>query len=411
MQTTTDSALGKNFIQGGDVWRAPLVFSDSNARSSYQLATHKKIAAFAKDYFDYTVKIFYSIQNMTPALRFSPQNHVAMKIPQTHLAIVLALGFSALFSPIARSEETTLPPDKNGRPQIVGQDADGNLIDNRPGSGVVPDFADVAYGEHARQKYDVFQAPGNGPRPFVFFVHGGGWQRLDKALIRKNRLTQKILDSGISIVSANYRYSSQATYPSMILDAARALQDVRHNAAKYNLDPKRVAGFGGSAGATTVLWLALNDDLAKPDSADPVARESTRLQAVAAVSAQTTLDPKVMKEWVGGNPYNGMLPAAFGVKDGKTFEDPEIQKLVADASVINKVSSDDPPVLLNYTGKDEDIPDKESGGLLLHHPRMGKKMLAALKEAGVEVSFMGYAGEKEGPHPEEIDFFVTHLQP
>ena len=99
-------------------------------------------------------------------------------------------------------------------------------------------------------------------------------------------------------------------------DAARALQTIRSKAKEWNLDPKRVGATGGSAGACTSLWLALHDDLADPKSSDPVARESSRLTCAAVSGAQTSLDPKELREWIPNAIYGGH---AFGfAQKGRT---------------------------------------------------------------------------------------------
>jgi len=44
-------------------------------------------------------------------------------------------------------------------------------------------------------------------------------------------------------------------------DCARAIQFLRSKAARWNIDPKRIAATGGSAGAGISLWLGFHDDL------------------------------------------------------------------------------------------------------------------------------------------------------
>ena len=51
------------------------------------------------------------------------------------------------------------------------------------------------------------------------------------------------------------------------------------------------------------------NNLADPKNEDPVARESTRLWCVAAIRAQTTLDPQQMKAWIPNSKYGAH---AFG---------------------------------------------------------------------------------------------------
>src|SRR6185295_17550271 len=106
-----------------------------------------------------------------------------------------------------------------------------------------------------------------------------------------------------SVVSVEYRFVPQAQAAGVkppvewpLRDAARALQFVRSKAVEWNLDKKRIGATGGSAGACSSLWLAFHNDLADPKSADPIARESTRLWCAAVLGAQTSLDPRQLKE-------------------------------------------------------------------------------------------------------------------
>lgn len=170
-------------------------------------------------------------------------------------------------------------------------------------------FADVHYGAHPRQVLDFYRAEGTGPRPVVFYLHGGGWMEGDKANVGK-RDVAGLLSAGISVVSINYRYVSQAKEAGItppvrwpMEDGARALQFVRSKAVEWNLDKNRIAGSGGSAGAFTVLWFALHHDLANPAATDPVARESTHFYCVALDGVQTTLDPRLMREWTPNSLY------------------------------------------------------------------------------------------------------------
>ena len=91
---------------------------------------------------------------------------------------------------------------------------------------------------------------------------------------------QALLDAGISCASINYRLLPASTYPVIFEDAARAVQFLRTQAAQWNFDPTNIAAGGTSAGASMALWLAFQDDMAQPQSSDPVARQSTRVTSV-----------------------------------------------------------------------------------------------------------------------------------
>lgn len=164
-----------------------------------------------------------------------------------------------------------------------------------------------------------------------------------------------MLKAEISVVAINYRYVSQAVVAGIrppvkapLHDAARALQFVRSKAAEWNLDKSRVGAAGGSAGACSSLWLAFHDDLAEPKSKDPVARESSRLACAAVTGAQTTLDPKQMKEWTPNSRYGGH---AFGLPKFTDFlaGREKILPWIAEYSPYALVTPDDPPVWLIYS--------------------------------------------------------------
>ena len=179
-----------------------------------------------------------------------------------------------------------------------------------------PTVADFAYGtDSERQKFDFWQAESDEPTPLVLLIHGGGWRNGDKSGYGTGAI-QPYLDAGISVASINYRFIDQAMEQGVeppvkacLHDAARALQTIRSKAKEWNLDPTRVGATGGSAGACTSLWLALHEDLADPDSSDPIARQSSRLTCAAVSGAQTSLDPKQLREWIPNSIYGGH---AFG---------------------------------------------------------------------------------------------------
>jgi acetyl esterase/lipase len=61
------------------------------------------------------------------------------------------------------------------------------------------------------------------------------------------------LDAGISVAAINHRYSTQAIAPAPFKDSARAVEFLRSQGKDWNIDPKRFAATGGSAGALISL--------------------------------------------------------------------------------------------------------------------------------------------------------------
>lgn len=275
-----------------------------------------------------------------------------------------------------------------------------------------PTFASVRYGDHPRHILDFWKAKSDKPTPVAFVIHGGGWQGGSKERLQRFADAKALLDAGISVVACNYRYVKQAVelgikppVKAPLHDAARALQFVRSKAKEWNIDKQRIGAAGGSAGACSSLWLAFHDDLADPDSDDPVARESSRLWCAAVTGAQTTLDPKQMKEWTPNSRYGGH---AFGFGNFAKFlaGRENILPLIDEYSPYHNVTQDDPPVYLIYSrppaiGENQKDPT--------HTSNFGVKLQEHCQATGVgcELVFPGAKGVK---HKTPTDYLIVTLK-
>ena len=289
-----------------------------------------------------------------------------------------------------------------------------------PAPASPPTSANVAYGTHERQVLDFYKAESTRPAPLVFYIHGGGWVDGDK---KKRTNFKGYLNAGISVVSINYRYTWQAQLDGVtppvkapLEDAARALQFVRSKAAEWNIDKQRIGATGGSAGACSSLWLAMHDDMAVPDSEDPVARESTRLFCAAVSRGQTSLDPKELKEWTpnsryGGHAFGFMDPGDIKSRDTRFAEflshREELLPFIREYSPIEHATADDPPIYLFYTTPlvfgqpDRDPTHTANYGVKLH------EKLAALE---VPCEFV-YPGAADVKHQTTEAYLISLLKP
>ncbi len=273
---------------------------------------------------------------------------------------------------------------------------------NRP----VPQLTheNVAYGEHPQQILDFYAADVAGPAPAVIYIHGGGFKSgsHDKVSVQKIR---RYLDAGIHHISVEYRFLDSAPFPAPHEDAIRALQFIRSQAEKWGIDKNRIAAYGGSAGAQLVAYLAWSEDFADPTSTDPVARESTRLTAVAPLSAQSTMD---LDWWVDNIP-------GYDAPHTRVMVAPEsgqilTRGLIHELSIINHISADDPPSFLSYSMQPGDpVPTEGANGWKIHHVNFGIAMETRLRRAGVEV-VLKYP-QLELPFADDVAFLIHHLQP
>jgi len=273
---------------------------------------------------------------------------------------------------------------------------------------LVPTYADVPYGQHERNVLDFWQADGDGPRPLLVFIHGGGWVGGDKR--QKPETVQSYLDKGISCASINYRLTGQAPLPAPVHDAARAIQFLRTKAGEWNINTKRIALTGGSAGACTSMWLLLHDDLADPKSDDPVKRESTRVAGAAAIAGQTSIDPKVIEGWLGPNVLqHRMINMAVGEAtiEGALANYEKHKALYVEFSPYNHVDKNDPPLFMSY-GNNMKLPS-ENAGHGIHHPVYGVKMKEKSDEVGHECHLVIDGVSKSEQYPTAEAFLLGKL--
>ena len=128
---------------------------------------------------------------------------------------------------------------------------------------------DVAYGEDAGDKLDIFPAATPNAPVFVF-LHGGYWRALDKS--DHSFIAPPFVKAGACVVVPNYDLcpgtpGHPVTVPQIVLQTVRALAWIWRNIAQYGGNPARITVAGHSAGghlATMMLgcnWQSHDKDL------------------------------------------------------------------------------------------------------------------------------------------------------
>lgn len=244
-----------------------------------------------------------------------------------------------------------------------------------------PTHADVSYGPHERNKLDLWLAQAERPTPLVVYIHGGGFVNGSKAGASADMI-KGCLDAGVSFMAINYRFRTSAPIQDILRDCARSIQFVRAKAKDYNLDPARIASYGGSAGAGTSLWLAFHPDLADPASADPVLRESSRIVAAGAINTQATYNVRLWPDFLG-KPNGewsrpGETAAFYGAKSDAELD--TMKAVLADVDMLGLISRDDPPVFMFSSQPDGELANR---GHYLHHPNHARTVQKTCAAAGV----------------------------
>lgn len=253
-------------------------------------------------------------------------------------------------------------------------------------------FAEIPYGPEPAQKVWFWQAKSDKPAPLIVKIHGGGWIHGPREVLSPR--DKFYLDRGISIASITYTLTPVKPLPAPVMDAARALQFLRSKAEEWKIDSSRVMVIGFSAGGCTAIWLATHDDLADPQAADPVLRQSTRVSGAIGIGAQTTIEPELVRQAVGeGGVKHPMFRSAFGFRSNEEMfaaiaQKPDVAKRYAEFSPINHLSPDDPPILLQY--REATLGD---GGV--HGGGFGLKFLEKAKALGMNQCYVEAVGNDQ----------------
>jgi acetyl esterase/lipase/lysophospholipase L1-like esterase len=245
----------------------------------------------------------------------------------------------------------------------------------------------------------------------VVLVVSGGWFSAHEGI--NPGFCGELLDRGYTVFAVVHGSQPKFAIPEILTDMHRAVRYIRHHAADYGVDPARLGIMGGSAGGHLSLMQGTAGTPGDPKAADPVERESSRVQAVACFFPPTdflnygkpgeiAIGRGVLKDF--------RAPFDFEAMDDQTHrfveitDEAKIEEIGREISPITHVSSDDPPTLIIHGDADELVPIQQA-----------TIMVEALEAAGVEAQLVTKPGAKHGwPNlladtAKFADWFDAHL--
>ena len=189
------------------------------------------------------------------------------------LRTLICVGFSLAASlSVAHSQVSRMPQNVQDKLQEVGpgwgKDILGNIektlqvytpvLAAAPKDGVRV-TRDIAYGDDARHRLDVYQPQSGANMPVVVFFHGGAYVRGERNLNAEvyGNIPTWFARNGMLGINATYRLAPAAKWPASAQDVGAAVRWVKQNAASFGGDPNRIYLIGHSAGATHVASYAL----------------------------------------------------------------------------------------------------------------------------------------------------------
>lgn len=215
--------------------------------------------------------------------------------------------------------------------------------------------------------------------PLIIFVQGSAWhkQELYNHLPNLLRMSQR----GYAVAIVEYRPSETAPFPAQTQDAKTAIRFMKENAAKYRIDPQRVALWGDSSGAHTALMAGFTCD-EEPDT-DTYREYSASVRCIVDWYGPTQIGvmnyyPSSM-DHIGADSPEGCVIGRKNVLENKEL---------ADQTIPMKYLSEDketPPLLIMHGGSDMLVPFNQSC-----------RLYNRMKELGKHVEFVKLIGANHG---------------
>lgn len=265
---------------------------------------------------------------------------------------------------------------------------------------------DIAYDTKTRTQFDIWLPDSSTPTGLVIYAHGGGFSSGDKDFVYTAQQggawdfptdIRFLLQNKIAFATVRYTLLSTTGERDGIKkpmsDVKRALQYIRSNATKFNIDKSKIILAGNSAGGGTSLWIAFNNEMADPSNADPVLRESTRVKGVAAREPQSSYN--IEERWVNDVfiDYNltwteilanetGNISKIYGVSSTAEYESAAIDAYRAQVDMLALLTSDDPAIWIDNTLRDV-VPPYSAPEIASHHAYHARELKQRADAVGV----------------------------
>jgi acetyl esterase/lipase len=189
----------------------------------------------------------------------------------------------------------------------------------------------------------------------IYMVSGGFFsshEAIDGSL--RGGLLTPLLERGYTVFAVVHGSQPRFVIPEITDDIHRAVRFIRHHAADYGVKPDRFGIFGASAGGHLSLTMGTQGGPGKADAKDPIDRESSAVQAVAAF-----FPPTDYLNWrsqgddaVGVGVLKDFKPA-FGARSDTAESRATYGKEI---SPLNFVKATMPPTLLVHGDADQLVP-------------------------------------------------------
>jgi acetyl esterase/lipase len=234
-----------------------------------------------------------------------------------------------------------------------------------PLPGPSPTHANIEYAppEPAASKghtLDLYIPAGaTGPLPVVIWTAGSAWMA-DNGKRDAQGLAARLHPAGYVVAGVSIRSSSQVQFPGQVHDIKAAIRWLRTNAAKYGLDPNRIAIVGDSSGGWTASMAAVTGDASELEGTVGTTGVSSAVQAAVAFYPPTnflTMDFWSLQRCSSGPMCHDAVGSPESRLVGCAIQ--SCPEKVKAASPLTYITPNDPPIMILHGNSDQLVPHNQ----------------------------------------------------
>lgn len=255
---------------------------------------------------------------------------------------------------------------------------------------------DVIYGrkDGVALTMDIF-SPSKPNGAAVIFIVSGGYRSAHSSI--SPAFLKPFLDKGYKVFAVVHGSQPRYQVPEIIGDIKRATRFIRHHAKEYGIDPERFGVTGASAGGNLSLLMGTAGDPANSKAADPVDRESSKVQAVACLFPPTDFlnYGAPGKAYIHASDYNPAFRASFDYREmsnglsERITDEAKLKEIAKSISPVYHCTSASAPTLIIHGDKDTLVPLQQSEVMIEKLKSCGVKCELIVKKGGGHGVWLG----------------------
>jgi len=141
--------------------------------------------------------------------------------------------------------------------------------------------------------------------PAIVIIHGGGWRSGNRSQMETFAI--EMASKGYSCFNIEFRLSLEAPYPAAIFDVKNAIQYIKKNARKFNMDTTKVAVLGCSSGGQMAALIGTTNGKSDFEDTKTNSKFSSKVNAIVDVDGilafkhPESIEGTVAGLWLGGS--------------------------------------------------------------------------------------------------------------